>query len=387
MANPEHLAILKRGIEEGIEVWNKWRRENMGIIPDLSAADLSGANLSDVYFWRTDLDSVNLSGANLLRATFAEAILRGSTLIKADLREVTLIDSNLIGANLSQVDLGGAELAGTNFRGANLIHANLSETDLGGVDFSEADLREASLINAQLSGTNLTRANLDEANFQGARLAQTNFANTDLSTAKNLHLVRHLMASTIGIDTLYKSGGNIPREFLEGCGLKRKAIEFANSLVNTKLDYFPSFISHSFRDEEFVNLLFERMKREDLRVWKAPENMRGGRTIDEQVLTAIHGHDKFILVLSEASMNSDWVKRETLVARAREINEKKQIIFPIRICDMDKINSWTLIDSSTQEDVAHKVRLYFVPDFSQWKDYDKFNAEFEKLLKALRAGE
>ena len=37
MANPEHLAILKRGIE----VWNKWIEENPDIIPDLSESDLS----------------------------------------------------------------------------------------------------------------------------------------------------------------------------------------------------------------------------------------------------------------------------------------------------------------------------------------------------------
>jgi hypothetical protein len=387
MANEEHLAILKRGIEEGIDIWNKWRRENMGIIPDLSAADLSGANLSDVYFWRTDLDSVNLNGANLLRATFAEAILRGATLIKADLREVTLIDSNMIGANLSEADLGGAELAGTNFRGANLIHANLSDTDLGGVDFSEADLRQATLTNGQLSGTNLTRANLDEANFQDARLAQTNFANTDLSTAKNLHLVRHLMASTIGIDTLYRSGGNIPREFLEGCHVPEPMIDFAKSLVGTASEYYSCFISHSTKDAEFCTKLYENMKREKLSVYYAPEEMKGGQKIHEQLYEAIGNHNKLILVLSEASMSSNWVQREIQAARKRERMEGRQMLFPIRLIDYEKIKGWKLEVTSDGEDLVEEICKYYIPDFSNWKNYDKFNTEFDKLLKALRAGE
>lgn len=42
MANPEHLAILK----QGMEVWNNWRDENLDVIPDLREADLSGTNLS-----------------------------------------------------------------------------------------------------------------------------------------------------------------------------------------------------------------------------------------------------------------------------------------------------------------------------------------------------
>ena len=39
MANPEHLAKLK----EGVEVWNQWREENRGEVVDLREADLSGA--------------------------------------------------------------------------------------------------------------------------------------------------------------------------------------------------------------------------------------------------------------------------------------------------------------------------------------------------------
>jgi uncharacterized protein YjbI with pentapeptide repeats len=43
MANKEHLAILKKGVE----AWNRWRKENREIWFDLSGANLSGANLSN----------------------------------------------------------------------------------------------------------------------------------------------------------------------------------------------------------------------------------------------------------------------------------------------------------------------------------------------------
>ena len=42
MGNPEHLEILK----QGVEVWNRWRDENDKIKPDLREAYLHGANLS-----------------------------------------------------------------------------------------------------------------------------------------------------------------------------------------------------------------------------------------------------------------------------------------------------------------------------------------------------
>lgn len=36
MANPEHLAIL----EKGVQTWNEWRRHNPGVKPDLSLINI-----------------------------------------------------------------------------------------------------------------------------------------------------------------------------------------------------------------------------------------------------------------------------------------------------------------------------------------------------------
>ena len=41
MANPEHLAILK----QGVEAWNKWRVKNPDMVPNLIQANLTWANL------------------------------------------------------------------------------------------------------------------------------------------------------------------------------------------------------------------------------------------------------------------------------------------------------------------------------------------------------
>ena len=59
MANPEHLKILK----QGVDAWNKWRVENPGIIPDLEGANLGQADLGGA-----DLRIANLRGADLSEA-------------------------------------------------------------------------------------------------------------------------------------------------------------------------------------------------------------------------------------------------------------------------------------------------------------------------------
>ena len=48
------------------------------------------------------------------------------------------------------------------------------------------------------------------------------------------------------------------------------------------------------------------------------------------------------------------------------------------------IKSWECFDDDTGKDGAAEVRAYYVPDFSEWKDHDKFEAAFAKLLRDLR---
>ena len=71
MANREHMAILKKGVEE----WNAWRREKPSLVPDLSG----------VSFARANLCGVNFHEANLHWAYFREADLRGANLSRANL--------------------------------------------------------------------------------------------------------------------------------------------------------------------------------------------------------------------------------------------------------------------------------------------------------------
>jgi uncharacterized protein YjbI with pentapeptide repeats len=51
MANPDHLNTL----EQGVDAWNAWRKQQSDTIPDLNGAELSGANLAGANLKGTDL--------------------------------------------------------------------------------------------------------------------------------------------------------------------------------------------------------------------------------------------------------------------------------------------------------------------------------------------
>lgn len=91
MADEEQLKILA----QGVEAWNKWRKGNPGIEPNLEGANLSGAGLQGVNLVGSDLSRTNLEGADLQRAdlrglNFPRTILYGANLGGCDLREANL---------------------------------------------------------------------------------------------------------------------------------------------------------------------------------------------------------------------------------------------------------------------------------------------------------
>jgi uncharacterized protein YjbI with pentapeptide repeats len=165
MANDDHIAQLKKGVA----AWNAWREENRDVRPDLSGAELRGANLSE---------GLHPGPGRLHAADLSEADLRG-----ADLREANLIQANLWNADLSGANLSMANCSFASFAFAKLDRAILIQASLYRAYLLYADLREADLRGAHLMCADLMRANLNGADLRSAKLANTSLTHTDLRNA------------------------------------------------------------------------------------------------------------------------------------------------------------------------------------------------------------
>jgi hypothetical protein len=149
MANDEHVALLK----QGVDAWNAWREENLNIRPDLSGADLHGARLSGAILMDADLTEANLG--------------------EAYLRQAKLVHANLSGANLSGAYLGRADLRWANLSGADLQAAALLSTDFTG----------ANLTGCRVYG--ITAWNLTTQGAEQRNLVITRQRNSDIITQED----------------------------------------------------------------------------------------------------------------------------------------------------------------------------------------------------------
>jgi uncharacterized protein YjbI with pentapeptide repeats len=190
MANQEHVEILK----DGVKAWNKWRKDNPDIKPDLMFLNIYDEafktsvlwhravrcfiepltkphiDLADINFEETDLSGgmfsgVNLQSANLKNAQLAHADLSYSSLLCIKLEGSLLSEANLEGALLMQANLKNAHAEGTHLKGARLDSACLEGAFFTSANLSDANLTGANLKKTKLRGANLTNANLTSLNY------------------------------------------------------------------------------------------------------------------------------------------------------------------------------------------------------------------------------
>lgn len=343
----EKAIELLNGGREGVEAWNEWRRVNKPTrkeMPDLSKAQLERASLEWANLERADFEDANLFRACLFRAKLGRA--------------------NLERANLEWASLRRARVERANFVGANLFRANFVEAHLGHADFR----------NATLGGTLII--------------------DVDLSHSKNLDAVHHRGPSSIDTQTLELSRGQIPKEFLQGCGLKPWEI------LNAKLydpDLTPAqvndiqykifeartsgpliiggvFISYSRADARFADEVRDKLMKKGVSVWLDRHDMVAGPQ-QKQIDRAIGANNVILLVLSKDSIASDWVEHEMQAAHRIERKEGREVLCPVRLDDVWK---------KKRHDVKWEHLMdKNILDFSKWKT-KAFNGQFDKLIKGLK---
>jgi hypothetical protein len=118
----------------------------------------------------------------------------------------------------------------------------------------------------------------------------------------------------------------------------------------------PYFISYSHEDKEFVDRLASELVFQRRHVWVDRWELNVGDSLIRRIEEAITDASGLIVVLSKASVVSEWFRKGLSAGLIRELEEKRVVVLPIRIEDCD------------------------IPLFLREKKYADFRTNFEEGL-------
>ena len=345
MANSEHVEILK----QGVKAWNKWREENPTIVPDLKSLHYEYADLRYINFFEANLTDSNLQDSNMEGANLESAECVSANLINVNLKNAFLVDTHFNAASLVWTDLTGAEAVQTNLNNADLHHTNLKRT-----------------------------------NLLGSTVAGTRFSELDLKDTINLHTLIHMAPSTIDINTIYLSQGQIPEIFLRGCGVPENFITYMQSLTINPIEYFSCFISYSHHDKSFARRLHDQLQARGIRCWLDDHQILPGDDIYEQVDRGIRLWDKVLLCCSEHSLSSWWVDNEVATAFSKEqqlMKDRRKKVLSLIPLNLDGY----MFSDEWASGKRQQIKERLAADFTGWEtNNSKFEEQFERVVKALQ---
>jgi len=122
------------------------------------------------------------------------------------------------------------------------------------------------------------------------------------------------------------------------------------------------FLSHSTSDAPFVDRLASDLERLSIGVWYDKWELRVGDSLLDKIAAGIEENDYLVVVLTPASVASDWVRLELKAALMRELSEKRVVVLPVLLADCA------------------------LPTFLRDKKYADFRADYEHGFEELLLG-
>jgi TIR domain len=127
----------------------------------------------------------------------------------------------------------------------------------------------------------------------------------------------------------------------------------------------------------FVERLHADLQNAGVRCWFASHDLPIGAKTWDAIDEAIKLRDKLLVILSAASIGSDWVEDEVSKAYAEERDRRTTVLFPVRIDD---------VVMTSPEPWARKLRdQRNIGDFREWETAAQYSKSLERLLRDLKA--
>jgi hypothetical protein len=130
--------------------------------------------------------------------------------------------------------------------------------------------------------------------------------------------------------------------------------------MDDPLRVFVSHTTHDPRDLALAHALHEGLTARGANVWIAPDEIRPGLKWEQELAENLNQATHFLVIISAASIHSEWVQKEIEMARQRYEKNPQLQILPLIIGQLDYFPNQDFLSQFQkleQHDSQHNARL------------------------------
>jgi hypothetical protein len=208
------------------------------------------------------------------------------------------------------------------------------------------------------------------------------FQDCDLRAAIGLEQVRHDAPSSIGVDTIYRSGGLVPAAFLAGAGIPDSVAALQESITAAPPTLSECYIACRDDDEEFARRLSDGLTALGVKNWVFSQHVRGSALVSrlsssdqEEVERWIRNYDNLIVVASSRALDTEAILNDITAARNKQQSADRWLLYFVA-----PDNGLMRPSSRTARNMAAENIIFDLRD----GDPATYDAELAKLADALK---
>lgn len=153
------------------------------------------------------------------------------------------------------------------------------------------------------------------------------------------------------------------------------------------------FISHNYKDKPMARKIAKELDKYGIKVWIDESEIRLGDSLIEKIRDGLDHMDYLIALISENSVQSEWVKKELDIAMNKEIDGKKVIAIPILVgkCELPGFLKGKLYaDMSTSrkynENISVLIRRFNINKIEDDKnEFTEYNLSAAQVIEKIES--
>jgi uncharacterized protein YjbI with pentapeptide repeats len=340
----------------------------------LKDSNFSGCMFADCRIAGSVFDGSNFTGAEFDGCNAIEA-----SFVRCDFTDAFLMESALGCADFFQATFDRVRLM-SNCREAFFVLASFTDSAIVGVRFDAAIFGYTRIERSILSACSfpdvrvVAPCDIDAASANSSIVVGVSAVSRLRPGAENYAVLRKELFETL----------NTTRSFFARTGVDIEHLKsYSSVLGELPNDAIEVFLSYSSADEGFAEALYVRLRELGVRTWMAPHALRSGRHLSGEISEAIGNTSNVILILSQASMSSNWVATELRATFEAVRSGTVRRLHPVRLAPLEIIETWSLNDAESGTDLAQAVRENTIHDFTGWRARDAMDDATSLLIAGI----